>query len=342
MGVKLSSIIPAKTITLSDLSGKTIAIDAFNMLYQFLSTIRGPDGSPLSTSRGEVSSHLVGLFARTTSFLEKGLKPVFVFDGKAPEMKRAEQDKRREAKLEAKQLYEAAKHDQDIEAMKKYASRLSRLTPTMVLESKQLLDLLGVPWIDAPSEGEAQAAAMVRSGQVWGSASEDFDSLLFASPRHVRQLTVSGKRRKAGKIGTYTVEPEVIELPAILTALGLSQRQLIALGILIGTDFNPGGVKGIGPKKALKLLAEHAEDFETIFAQVEYDAHCDVAWNEIMSFFENPPVAPDIAFSFSDPDEYGLVAFLCERFEFSEQRVRDGAAKSRTRPKQQTGLGSFL
>jgi len=322
MGVKLSSIMPAKTIKLSELSGKTIAIDAFNMLYQFLSTIRGPDGSPLSTSRGEVSSHLVGLFSRTTSFLEKGLKPVFVFDGVAPEMKRAEQDKRREAKLEAKQLYEAAKQEQDIEAMKKYASRLSRLTPTMVLESKQLLDLLGVPWIDAPSEGEAQAAVMVRTGRVWASASEDFDSLLFGSPRHVRQLTVSGKRRKAGKIGTYTVEPEVIEL--------------------LGTDFNPGGVKGIGPKKALKLLAEHAEDFETIFAQVEYDAHCDVAWNEIMSFFENPPVAPDIAFSFSDPDEYGLVAFLCERFEFSEQRVRDGAAKSRTRPKQQTGLGSFL
>lgn len=341
MGVKLSSIIPAKTIKLSELSGRTVAIDAFNMLYQFLSTIRGPDGSPLSTSRGEVSSHLVGLFARTTSFLEKGLKPVFVFDGEAPEMKRAEREKRSAAKLEAKQLYEAAKQEQDIEAMKKYASRLSRLTPTMVAEAKQLLDLLGVPWIDAPSEGEAQAAVMVRTGQVWASASEDFDSLLFGSPRHVRQLTVSGKRRKAGKIGTYTVEPELIELPAILETLELTQRQLIALGILIGTDFNPGGVKGIGPKKALKLLVEHGEDFETIFTQVEYDAHCDVAWSEIMAFFENPPVAPEVSFSFSDPDEDGLVDFLCERFEFSEQRVRDGAAKSRTRPKNQLGLGSF-
>lgn len=342
MGVKLSGIAAAKTIKLDDLSGRTVAIDAYNMLYQFLATIRGPDGSPLSTGRGEITSHLVGLFARTTSLMEKGVKPVFVFDGAPPEMKRAEQARRREAKLQAKEAYEAAKQEQDVEAMKKYASRLSRLTPTMVDEAKKLLDLLGVPIVQAPSEGEAQAAAMALRGQVWASASEDFDSLLFGSPRHVRQLTITGKRRKSGKIGTYTVEPELIELPRVLAELGLTQRQLIALGILVGTDFNPGGVKGIGPKKALKLLAQHGEDLDAVFAEADYAAHCAIPWQEILAFFEDPPIEEDASFTFTDPDENALVEFLCSRYDFGEQRVRDGVAKSRTRPRNQTGLGSFV
>ena len=340
MGVKLSSIAQTRTIALSDLSGKIIAIDAFNMLYQFLATIRGPDGGSLSTSTGRISSHLVGLFARTTSMLEKGIKPVFVFDGKAPELKREERERRKKLKLDAQDAYETAKQERDVEGMKKYASRLSRLTPEMVAESKQLLDGLGVPRIDAPSEGEAQAAALVREGRAWASASEDYDSLLFASPRHIRQLTISGKRRKSGKIGTYTVEPELIELPALLESLNLTQRQLIILGILVGTDFNPGGVRGIGPKKALKLIAEH-EDPEQLFAHTTYAEQFSTPWQEILDFFENPPLT-DASFNFSEPREDELKTLLVTQFEFSEQRVSDGIEKSRMRPKNQTGLGSYL
>ena len=341
MGVKLSSITTPRTISLGDLSGKIIAIDAYNMLYQFLATIRGPDGTALSTSRGAVSSHLVGLFARTTSMLEKGIKPLYVFDGAPPQMKRAERERRQALKRDARDAYERAVQDEDVEAMKKYASRLSRLTPEMVADAKELLEGLGVPWLDAPSEGEAQAAALVREGTAWASASEDYDSLLFASPRHVRQLTISGKRRKSGKIGTYTVEPELIELEPLLTDTGLSQRQLIIVGILIGTDFNPGGIRGIGPKKALKLVEEH-EDPETLFQAVGYDEQFETPWQEILEFFEHPPLAQDVSFTFTEPDEDALRTLLVGRFEFSEQRVSDGAAKSRTRPKNQTGLGSFI
>ena len=340
MGVKLSGLIEPRTIRLDDLSGRIIAIDAFNMLYQFLATIRGPDGTPLKTRDGRVSSHLVGLFSRTANFLEKDIKPVFIFDGKPPELKRAEQERRRELRASAQESYERAEQEQDIEAMKKYASRLSRLTEEMVEDAKRLIRAFGLPVVQAASEGEAYAAQLVREGKAYASASEDFDSLLFGSPRLIRQLSVTGRRRKSRRLGTFIVQPEIISLEAMLNTLNLDQDQLIVLGILIGTDFNVGGVHGIGPKKALKLIAKHGHDFDSLFNEAGY-AH-EVRWQEIFGFFKNPPETVEDSISFSAPDRDRLRALLVDEFEFSEQKIISFFEKLDANDTGQRSLGSYF
>jgi len=319
MGVDLKDLVPRVEIDFSHLRGRVIAIDAYNALYQFLATIRQPDGTPLMDSMGRVTSHLNGLLYRTVNFLERGIKPVYVFDGTPPEIKRMEILRRQRMKEEAVRLYEEALARGDLEAARMYAQRTSRLTEDMVREAKRLLDLLGVPWVQAPSEGEAQAAYMARKGDAWATASQDYDSLLYGTPRLVRNLTISGRRKLPRKNVYVEVRPELIVLDDVLRSLGVSRERLIDIAILIGTDYNPDGVKGVGPKRALKLIRQFGSLERALAAIGRAEFPVDPA--EIRELFLRPKVTDDYRLRWREPDEEGLIEFLCEEHDFSRERV---------------------
>jgi flap endonuclease-1 len=344
MGVQITELLTIKEIELSDLSGKIVAIDAFNQLYQFLTTIRGSDGAPLSDSHGKITSHLVGLFARTVNLLEKGIKPVFIFDGKAPELKAAERERRMLAKIDAQQRYELALKEKNIDEMKKYAARTARLTDDLVKETKELIALFGLPIIQAPSEAEAQAAFLVKNNEAYAVASQDADSLLFGAQKLIRHLSVTGKRKLPGKMSYDIVKPTEIDLSENLNNLGIDNNQLIALGILVGTDFNPGGIKGIGPKNALKLVKKHETDFEKLFEEVKWNEFYDFSWKEIFEIFKNIPITKDYELKWKNIDKEGIIKLLHEQHDFSKERVENSLNKllKGTEKKQQKGLGDFI
>ena len=318
MGVKLAELVPGKAVTLDELGGRIVAVDAFNVLYQFLASIRQRDGSPLADSQGRVTSHLSGLFSRSCHLMQKGIRPAYVFDGIAPALKQEEQARRRELKEEAGEKLREAEETGDAEAMRKFASRTGRLTREMVAEAKSLVGALGLPVIEAPSEGEAQAAHLVRSGKAHAVASEDFDSLLFGAPRVVRHLAATGRRKVMGRPVTVAVEPELIVLQDALDALSLSQEQLIWLAMLIGTDYNPGGIRGIGPKKALKLVHEHSA--AQLFSAVKWEEHCSHPWEEVFALFSSPGIV-DAELAFLPVDREAVIRLMVDEHEFSAERI---------------------
>ncbi len=268
MGVNISKIIPRKEIELSDLKGKTIAIDAYVTLYQFLTTIRQPNGTPLQDSNGNITSHLSGLFYRNINLLQEGIRPVYVFDGKPPALKLSEIKKRQEAKKIAEQQYQEAKAKDDIVSMKKYSSRTVKITDTIIQESKELLSALGIPVIQAPSEGEAEAATLAKQGKVYAAASQDYDAILYRAPYLIRNLTSA--RRKKMPSGLYIdIKPEMITFESVLDKLKVNKDQLICLAILVGTDYNPGGIKGLGQKRALELVQKYKDPSEIFKAAKE-------------------------------------------------------------------------
>ncbi len=343
MGVAITELIPTTEIKLEDLRGKTLAVDGYNILYQFLTTIRGPDGSALTDSHGNVTSHLVGLFNRTTNMLSKGIKLIFVFDGKVPDLKRAEIERRKSLKAEASAKFEEAKQSQDVDEMKKYAGRTASLTRDMVAQAKELLDALGVPWFDAPSEGEAQCAALVKQGHAWAVVSQDADSILYESPRILKNLAVSGKRKQPGKLAYSQVEPELIEHKIVLQELGLDIIQLRALALLIGTDYNIGGIKGIGPKKGLKLVQEHDHDLDAIFAAAKWDENFSISWKEVLAVFENMPVQDPGKITFGKLQPEKIEEILVVNHDFSKERVSIALDKiAKEQANSQKGLGDWF
>jgi flap endonuclease-1 len=321
MGVAITELVPTKEIQLDDLKGKTLAVDGYNVLYQFLTTIRGPDGTPLSDSHGNVTSHLTGLFSRCTNLMGKGIRLIFVFDGKVPDLKRQEIERRRALKTEAHTKYEEAKEAKDEEGMKKYAGRTAVLTREMVTQAKELLDALGIPWLDAPSEGEAQAAALVKQGHAWAVVSQDTDALLYEAPRVLKNLAVTGRRKVAGKLAYNTVEPELIEIKEVHKELGLDTAQLRVLAVLVGTDYDIGGIKGIGPKKGLKLVQEHGHDFDAVFSAVKWEEYYTIPWKEILQVFEQMPVIDPGTVKFGKIDAEKVERVLVEEHDFSRERV---------------------
>ncbi|MBI2139523.1 flap endonuclease-1, partial [Candidatus Woesearchaeota archaeon] len=252
MGVAITELLEKKGITLNDLKGKILAVDSPLWLYQFLSSIRQPDGALFTDSKGNVTSHLMGLFFRTVKLMESGIRLVFCFDGKVPELKKEERQRRRELKQEAEMKLADAEKRGDIEGMKKFAARTSRLTSEMIADAKKLLEALGLPYIIGASEAEAQASFLVTRGDAYAVSTNDADALLFNAPRIVRNLNIAGKKKKTKTLGVVAVEPELIDLKENLRHLGITHDQLIALCMLVGTDYSPG-VKGIGPKTALKM-----------------------------------------------------------------------------------------
>jgi len=322
MGVNLTELVQsAKPIGFEDLAGRRIAIDAYNTMYQFLSIIRDRfTGEPLKDSKGMVTSHLSGIFYRTARMLEHRIEPVYVFDGKPPAFKKRTTEARNRVREDARKKWEQAVEKKDYEAVRRYSQQASRLTEDMIGEAKKLLDAMGIPWVQAPSEGEAQAAAMVSKGQAWSTGSQDWDSLLFATPRFVKNLTITGRRKVPRKEKYVEIVPELIVLDGVLKELGIGQEQLIVLGILVGTDYNPGGIKGIGPKKALDLVKQH-KTLESAISQVKWDAETSAA--DIFNFFSNPPVE-EIKKDAIEPgklDAEGLKRVMVDEHEFSEDRL---------------------
>ncbi len=344
MGLHLKDLVEGKEIELKELAGKRIAVDTYNILYQFLTSIRGPDGALLTDSHGNVTSHLMGIFSRTTHLMQHNIQLIFVFDGKPPELKRKERERRRQLKEEAAEAYETAKEVEDIEAMKKYASRTARLTPEMITDAQELITALGFPIVLAASEGEAQVAYLVKEGDADYGASQDYDTLLYSIPKLIRNLSIAGKRKKAGVQSYEAVKPQLIVTADVLNMLGIDREQLIILAILIGTDYNKPGIPGIGPKKALKLLHNYKKDFSTLFSTVAWDTYYDFSWKEIYNLILHMPVSKDYALKFNSFDSQKIVQLLCVEHDFLKERVIFTLEKLEQLhiTKKQKGLGDFF
>lgn len=325
MGVDLGDLLIKKPVELADLSSKVIAIDAYNTLYQFLSIIRQRDGTPLKDSKGNVTSHLSGLLYRMSSLMEAGVKPVFVFDGKPPEMKSTTIEKRVEARENAKLKWTQAQEAGLAEEAYKYAQASSRVDATIVEDSRKLLSAMGIPFVDAPSEGEAQAAYMVSRGDADYAGSQDYDSLLFGAPRVVRNLTVSGKRKVPRKNLYVDVKPEIITLEESLAELGINREQLIDIALCVGTDYNQG-LANIGPKKALKLVREHGS-IENVLASTGNEIP---ELEAIKDFFMHPPVTKDYELKWKKPKSDSVIELLCDEHDFSRERVTKALEKMET------------
>jgi len=336
MGVVLTPIITKETISLSALRGRTLAVDGNAELYQFLALIRLRDGTPLKDSTGRVTSHLTGLFYRVTRLIsEHGVRLVFVFDGVAPPLKAREVARRRAVRARYVEEHAAALARGDAAAAYSKATMTSRLTREMIAEARELLRLMGVPTVQAPSEGEAQASHMAAASPgVWAAASKDYDALLFGAPRLVRFLTISGKEFLPSQGAFRPIVPETLELARLLDAWRIDREGLVDLALLVGTDFNEG-VHGIGPKKALKLVQQHGR-IEHMPAAVRDALGDPTVFNEVRRIY----LAPDVTDAFDvepfEPDLAGIVRFLCDEREFSRDRVE--AAIDRTFRERTLGL----
>jgi len=346
MGLNIREIIPRREIDIPELKGKIVCVDAFNILYQFLSTIRQYDGTPLMDDKKRITSHLSGLFYRNVSLLSEGVRLVYVFDGEAPELKHKTGKLRSEGRKIAKERYEEAKQEEDFEQMKRYGSQLIRLNDEMIQESKELLSAMGIFVVQAPGEGEAEASFLARrNNDLFGVVSQDYDSLLFGAPNLIRNLTVS-KRRKTSS-GYMEVNPEIIELEKVLNTLEINLDQLICIGILVGTDYNPKGIPMIGQKKALDIVKRYKQPVlifesveEKIMALSEEDKF---DWQEIFELFHKPNVS-DQEITFPKIDEEKIKEILVEDHNFSSERVEKQLEKLRKveDKKKQRGLSDYF
>lgn len=324
MGVNLTPIVVKERLALDRLAGRTLAVDASIELYQFLSILRLPDGRPLSDSEGRVTSHLNGLLFRTTRLMsEHRARLLFVFDGAPPDLKRAEIARRRAARQKAERERADAVARGDLAAAWSKVVMTARITREMTADAQRLLELLGIPWVQAPSEAEAQAAWFAREGHAWAVSSKDYDALLFGAPRLARFVGIRGREFLPSRGTSRVVPPELIDLAAMLKALGLDRHQLVDAAILVGTDFNTG-VRGVGPKTAVKLLRKHGT-LESLPEKVHGALPQNFA--DIRAFFLDPDVdeTPEVHTAGFDPE--GVVSFLVGERGFSEERVRSAVAR---------------
>jgi flap endonuclease-1 len=289
-------------------------------LYQFLIAVRA-EGAQLTSIDGETTSHLMGTFYRTIRLLENGMKPVYVFDGKPPDHKGGELAKRAERREEAQKSLDKATEAGDAAEMEKFNRRLVKVTKEHNNEAKELLKLMGVPYVEAASEAEAQCAAMVKAGKVFGVATEDMDALTFGSNVLLRHMTFSEARK---------MPVQEIHYEKVLKGLDLEQDSFIDLCILMGCDYSDT-IRGIGPKRAFELISKH-KSIEEILKHIDTNKYSvPENWNfEIARrLFKEPEVldVDTIDLKWREPDEEGLVKFLCGDRQFSEERVRSGTKK---------------
>ncbi len=334
MAVELGRLVSKvkKSIQLEELRGRSIAIDAYNTIYQFLSIIRQPDGTPLIDSKKRVTSHLSGLFYRTISLVENDITPLFVFDGAPPALKKRTLEARMNRRHEAEEQWREAQKKGMVEEARVHAMASSRITKEVVESAKELLKRMGIAYIQAPGEGEAQASYMTKNGLVYASASQDYDLFLFGSDVAVRNLTLTGRRKLPRKNVYINIDIERIFLSDLLASLGIGRRQLILLGILIGTDFNQG-IEGVGPMTALKIVKERKEP-EGVFAYAaeKYGNALEDAY-AVMELFEHPEVKElseeELAGILREakPDKEAILDFMCDEHGFSEERISKFADK---------------
>ena len=318
MGLDLKSLLIRKKTKLESFTNKIVAIDAYNAIYQFLAIIRGPEGLHLTDAEGHVTSHITGLFYRNINFLSLGIKPVYVFDGKPPSLKSAEIEHRKQIKKDATVKYERAVSEGKMDDARKFAQQTTSMKDGMVEDSKHLLDLFGIPYIQAPSEGEATAALLTTTGHADVAASQDFDSILFGARKLVRNFTNSGRRKLPNRNTYIEIEPEIIDYRKNLEALGITREQLIDVGILIGTDFNPDGFERVGPKTAIKMIREYGklEDVTQIQEQLEM-----IDYNAIRKIFLEPEVATVNKIEFGEVRYDDIINYLSNERSFSRDRV---------------------
>ncbi|CAG9838327.1 unnamed protein product [Diabrotica balteata] len=309
-----------KDYELKNYFGRKIAVDASMCLYQFLIAVRA-EGAQLTSADGETTSHLLGTFHRTIRLVENGVKPVYVFDGKPPDLKSGELNKRQEKRNEAQAALAKATEAGDAAEIDKFNRRLVKVTKQHSQEVKQLLTMMGIPYVDAPCEAEAQCAALVKAGKVYATATEDMDALTFGSKVLVRHMTFSEARK---------MPIQEIHLDKVLTGLDLTQEQFIDLCILLGCDYTDS-IRGIGPKRAIELIQKH-KSIENIIQNIDKDKYpIPENWNYegARELFKNPEVSgvDDIELKWGEPDEEELVKYLCGDKNFSEDRVRNGCKK---------------
>ncbi|CAH1102340.1 unnamed protein product [Psylliodes chrysocephalus] len=300
--------------------GRKVAIDASMCLYQFLIAVR-TEGNQLTSADGETTSHLLGTFYRTIRLIENGIKPVYVFDGKPPQMKSGELNKRHEKRVEAQKALEKATEAGDVGEIDKFNKRLVKVTKLHSEEVKKLLKMMGVPYVDAPCEAEAQCAALVKAGKVYAAATEDMDALTFGSKVLLRHLTFSEARK---------MPIQEIHLDKVLEGLEVTQNEFIDLCILLGCDYTDS-IRGIGPKRGLELIRKH-KSIENILESIDTEKYpVPENWNfkGARELFQEPDIADaeNIEMTWGEPDEDAMVKFLCEEKNFSEERVRNGCKK---------------
>jgi flap endonuclease-1 len=332
MGVAIGDIIAPYTRkhNLDFFRFKTLVVDGQNIIYQFLSSIRQRDGTPLMDSKGRTTSHLSGILYRNSNIVENDTKLIYVFDGKPIELKHRTLDERSTRKRKAEIEWARAIREGDLAKAKSKASQTSRVTREMIEDSKQLLDALGIPVVQAPREGEAQASYMVQKGVGFACASQDYDSLLFGAPNLARNIAITGRRKLPYRNEYVEISPETIELNEVLEGLGITREELVDIGILIGTDFNEG-VSGYGPKKALTAIKEKKIDLKT---ETEIE-NCE----ELRNIFLNPEVTDDFEIEWKEPNTQKVFKILCDEHDFSEERVKKALEKFK--PKKQTRLDLF-
>jgi flap endonuclease-1 len=316
MGVNLEPILVKHKTALKDFSGNTVSVDAYNMLYQFLSGIRQPDGTPLMDANGNVTSHLSGIFYRTIALMEEGIKPVYVFDGKPSPMKLKTLEERKLLRERNEEELERAIAMQDVEKIARLKRTINRITIEMIEESKHLLEYMGLPYVQAPSEGEAQASVMNGDGIVQAVISQDYDCLLFGAKRVLRNFTIYGRRRISSRNIYISVDPEYIDLQENLEILSINRDQLIDIGILVGTDFNDG-VRKVGPKTALNLIKKHG-NIESVIKEKNFEIP---ELEKVREIFTKPQADHDVKIKFGSPDREKIIDFLCGKHSFSSTRV---------------------
>lgn len=320
MGVDIGDLFKSEKISFKDLHDRVIVIDAYNVLHQFLATIRQRDGTPLKNSKGEITSHLTGIFHRTANLVEARIRPVYAFDGKPHPLKaKTIEDRQKRKKLAEKEWKEALEAG-DLKKARTKAQQTSRVTDEILKQSKELLDALGIPHIQAPSEGEAQASYIVKKGDAFAVGSQDYDCLLVGSPVLIRNLTSSQRRKLPGKEAYSKVYPNQIRLKPNLKTLGVTQKQLVDMGILIGTDYNDG-IKGIGPKKSLNLIKKNG-NVENVLATIgAEEAPTFDEIKEIRNIFLKPDVTDNYTLEWPGPDTDKVIKILCDKHQFSTERV---------------------
>jgi flap endonuclease-1 len=348
MGIKINELVKEvkRTITFENLFNKKIAIDAFNTIHQFLAIIRQKDGTPLKDYNGNVTSHLSGLFYRTINFIEHNIKPIYVFDGEPSVLKMDTIAERRKVKEEAKEKMLKAQDDEDFKEAKKFAQMTSKLDTNMIEESKKLILNLGIPIVEAKSEGEAQSAYLVGKGDAWACGSQDYDTLLFGGERLLRNFAIS--RSKKVKDTTVTLDIEFISLNKFLEHYKITREQLIEMGILIGTDFFPG-IKGIGQHTALNLIKKYVSLENIIKEQVKVGGkEIEIEYNlieQIKEIFLNPDIKEDYQKLVWQKINYEKIQeLLIEQHNFSKQRVENALDRLRKldSSKMQISLDSFF
>ncbi|AWU76601.1 flap endonuclease 1 [Pichia kudriavzevii] len=306
------------------LFGRKIAIDASMCLYQFLIAVRQQDGNMLTNESGETTSHLMGFFYRTIRMVSNGIKPCYVFDGKPPVLKGGELEKRLKRREDAEKKAEEMKETGTVEELQKFERRTVRVTRQQNEEAKKLLKLMGIPYVEAPCEAEAQCAELSKSGKVYGAASEDMDTLCYSPGHFLRNVTAAESRK---------LKIEEFDIEKVLEGFQMDINTFVDLCILLGCDYCET-IRGIGPVTALKLIKEHGS-IENIIKAIEgnekskYKIPENWPFNEARQLFLNPEVTPsgDVELKWVEPDIEGLIEYMVKENGFSEQRIREGATK---------------